>query len=267
MMADASGRPGAPLFAFLLERSPAVRAKQLAQSLHENPPGASGEPIDLGESLRRLMSGDRRGLLGDYWAAALRAGECHAIAQEAALLEALNPITLRRLDHPHEHLALLADLDAVRADQYEAQSRLLEAQFELTRRTDRPLSGGWLLAATLPHAGPYNLKLEAQAPALVNSWRVKRAAAAISAIYEDLKERATAVVEADNLRATDSAAYQSGIRPILRVLQAIRWQTMETFSYLRTVAEYNRSIAEYSLAVLSPTVLPQDLVQTLVLTR
>jgi hypothetical protein len=258
----------AAFYPALFDAQPGVRAKRLALWFHANAslPDKTGEPIDLATCLRRLLSADRRGLIDAYWTASQRAAEYQAYAQQASQIQLLDPVALQRSNHPHEHPAIVAEREAVKADQYDAQVRLLEAQFELTARTDRPLDGAWLLPATPPHAGPYNLRLETQSPAPANLWRVKRLAATVPSLYANLQQRATAVVEADKAREPDLSDYQTGRRSIAQVLWGIRQQSAQTLAYLEALTQYNRAIAEYSLTV-RPALLPDELVRTLVVVR
>ena len=247
----ADSATAAAFYPALFDAQPGVRAKRLALWFHANAslPDRSGEPIDLAACLRRLLSADRRGLLDAYWAASQRAAEYQAYTQQASQIQLLDPIALQRSNRPHEYPAIAAEREAVNADRYDAHVRLLEAQFELTGRTDRPLDGAWLLPATPPHAGPYNLRLETQSPAPASVWRVKRLAATIPSLYASLQQRATAVVEADKAREPDLSDYQAGRRSIEQVLWGIRRQSAQTLAYLESLTQYNRAIAEYSLTV------------------
>ena len=260
------GGTAVALYALLFDAKPAVCAKQLAQRWRASAglPEKSGEPIDLAVCLRRLLGTDRRGLLEAYWAVWQREAEWQALTEQDDLLRLVNPVTLERRSHPHERLCFLADQQAGTADQYDAQVRLLQAQFELTRRTDRPLDGPWLFPSTVPHAAPYNLKVAAQDVSLAGSWRFRRLAMIIPSLYENLQERAVAVVTADRARQPDLAAYQAGQISVGQVLFGIRQQTAETMAYLATATDYNRAIADYALTVLPATLAPEEVASSLV---
>ncbi len=96
---------------------------------------------------------------------------------------------------------------------------------------------------------------------------MRRLAAVVPALHANLQERATAVVEADRLRAEASAAYQRNKTSIDQVLPFIRCQALETQLLIETLAAYNRSIGEYALLVLPPSIAADELVQTLVVVK
>jgi hypothetical protein len=84
-----------------------------------------------------------------------------------------------------------------------------------------------------------------------------RLAATIPALSACIQQRATAVVEADGARSAAVEAYSTGATPLGPVLWAIARQTRESFAFLQTLTDYNRSMADFALTVL-PADIPAD---------
>ena len=269
---DAASASSLALYPALVNAAPVARVKHLGQALHwtRNLPQDAGRPTDLDECLRGQSGNDRRSVLDAYWLARQRAAEYQVIAGQAEFMEQLLPIVLEHRGQPSgplDMLRLRAARLACDAAQLEAHVELLESEFELTRRAGRPLDAAWLLPSTVPHAGPYLLKLDAQRPEVVKQPAVQRLAATIPALDDALQVQAAVVVEADSARAAAAAAYQAGDRSIDSLLTCLQGQTAETHAFLQMLSGYNRAIAEYALAVLPPAVSGEQLVQTLVLFR
>ncbi len=262
------------LYTDLAALPPGTRAKKLCEALHAagtlTTPPQGGQAIELKDYLRTLVGGDRRGAIEAYWLAAERAAKCRALQQQVQWLRELGPLALDRGGRPGgsgQMLRLHAAQRAGEADLLDAQVGLLEAQFELTRRAGRPLDSAWLLPATPPHAGPYDLKLDARPKELVQSRPARRLAAVIPALGASIQEQAGAVVEVDSARAAAAAAFVSKTGLADSPLPSIRCQTAQTLAFLETLTAYNRAIAEYVLLVLDPAIPADQLVQTLVVAK
>lgn len=260
------------MFAGLADASPAIRAKQLCRVLYTVSAGPSEQvrPAELGELLRSYLAADRRGLIHAYWAAACRAAQYQALVRQSELLESLVPVAVERRKQPsgaRELLQVRARQLQVEAEQTEARSRLLGAQFDLTERSGRSLESPWLWPVTPPHAGPYQLQLESQPPERANSWAIRRLAASVSGQYAYVQQQAAAVVAADLARAEATAAYLRGGGHVEVVLAAIESYTRQTQAFLEAVAQYNQAIADYALAVVPPTLTADQLLRTLVVVK
>ena len=240
----------------------AGRAKQLTLALHRDRtlPGAFGEPLGLEECLRSRSGGERRGLIKTYWLLRQRAAEYLLLAEQVKLFEDLSG----RDDEQPGALRLHSARTAAEAALREAHIGLLEAQFALATRIGRVSYPAWPTASTIPHAGRYLLKLEAQPRQLVESWPLRRLAAVIPGLAGSVRQRATAVVEAEAARAAATASYRSGGQSIERVLDSIDRQTAETLAFLQAVTDYNCEIAEYALTVLPPNTPSEKLMAALV---
>jgi len=275
---DPQGAPAstASQYPALVDAKPGVRAKLLSEELHRKGtlPEPAAEPaaqsVELKACLAGLSGADRRRLIEAYWLAAEKAAEYQVLAYQLNRLESLIATAFRRRDEPLGAEAMLqlraAEL-AAQADLLHAELDLKDAQFELTRRAGRPLDRPWLLPVTIPHAGPYRLKLEAQPREVAESWPVRRLAAMIPSLCDGLEDRAAAVVQADTARAVATAGYESGRQPIGSVIASIQRQTEETLAFLETLTQYNQAIADYALAVLPSTTPAAQLAGALVVTR
>ncbi|MFH1921138.1 MAG: hypothetical protein ABIP48_14815 [Planctomycetota bacterium] len=269
---QATFRSAPGLYPALVDARPAVRAKLLASTLYwqRTLPEQPGESIELKQCLDGLSGNDRRQAIAAYWNAAKKAAEYQVRVEKVESLEQLVPIAMERRN---ERLGAEAMLDlhaarmAAQADLLRAHLDLVDAQFQLTRRVGRALNSPWLLPTTVPHTGPYKLKLEAQRRELVESWPLKRLATVIPALADVLEERASAVVQADTARASRAASYRTGAQPMASVLVSIDHQTEETLAFLETLTRYNEAIADYAIAVLPSTTSGEQLAKTLVVIR
>ena len=266
--AQAAGAPGRQ-YPSLDGLDEAVQAKRLALQLHAvDDNGPEGKPVGLEACLKGLSARQRQPVLEAYWVAAMRLAEHRVYRRHIQLLDDLvQVVALGDAGTPEAIAMLKAARLAADADLLEAEVRLTAAQFDLTQRAARPLEGPWLLPTTPPHAGPYQMRLELQDRRLAESWAMRRLAATIPALSEDLGRRARSIVESDRRRVETTAAYRSRELPFVRVLDAVEQQTGETLEFLGALLAYNQSIAEYAMAVVPPAIPEEKLVATLVLVR
>jgi len=260
------------LYPGLVDVTSSVRAKRLTQALFNTHTAsfATGRAIELRDCLREIQPAHRRTLIEAYWRTQQRAAEYQALAMHRDWLVEVLPFTLERRNEPGgpgEMLRLRAAQLTAKAKLLEAQLQFLEAQFDLTERAGLSLNSAWLLPQTVPHAGPYLLRLEAQPPQLATALSVKRLAAIIPTLNANLQDRANSVIQADQTRTAAMTAYQSGRCALDYVLTTLNWQTSETLAFLGTVAEYNLAIADYALTVTPPSVPYDKLVEALVITN
>ncbi|HOM19228.1 MAG TPA: hypothetical protein PLQ00_17995, partial [Thermoguttaceae bacterium] len=192
--------------------------------------------------------------------------ELAALAQQREILDELGRLTLQQRNRPLGAETMLqwrAAQLAEDADRMEARIRLLEREEKLAQYVNA--SGEAILApATLPHTGPYQLRLESQPKKVAESWPVRRAAGLIPALYTSLQEQAKAVVLADQTRSEVLSLYRQGQRSLQDVLAACDQQKQAALEFLQTLADYNQAIADYVVLV-APAALPAErFVQTLV---
>ncbi len=87
-----------PLYSALVAATPAARTKQLAVTLYwdRSLPTDAGKPIGLGDCLLRDGDVDHRATVEAYWLVRQRAAEYQLVAQQADLLNAIEPVALDR---------------------------------------------------------------------------------------------------------------------------------------------------------------------------
>jgi hypothetical protein len=252
----------AALYSALCDAAPAVRAKELTLALHwdRSLPENSAKPMSLAECLARDAAGNRRETIAAFWLSRQRAAEYQAIAQELEFLDNLSAGAFERRGNPTGAVDMLhlrcARLSA-KAALEEAQAALVESQFELALRTQSTADKVWPLASTPPHCGSYDLNLAAQPRQVVGSRPMLKLSKSIPLLGECVRDRATAVVEADAARARMIETYLSGAKPLCSILAAVENQTEQTTIYLQTLTSYNCSIADFALSVL-PSTTPSD---------
>ncbi len=281
--------PSTALYPALVESTPSERAKELTLALHwdRSLPEGAGRSTTLEECLSQQtgMTGpagisprkqagatdsERRAAVDAFWLARQRAAEYQTLAQEIEFLDNLVPLVLEQRSGPEGAAAMLylrAARQQAKADLREAQAALIEAQFDLALRTQTAAEALWPLPSTPPHAGQYSLNLDAQPRTLIQSWPMRRLAAAIPTYTTSLEEHAASVVAADAARAQSIEKYAAGNLPVERVLEDVNRQTEQTFDFLQTLTDYNRSIAQYALAVLPPDAQPTRIAAALVVSQ
>jgi hypothetical protein len=273
--AVSSGEVGAtvpatsPLYPALLNVTPGVRANELTAALHwdRSLPQGIGTPMNLLDCLLRDSGTDRQATINAYWRVRQRAAEYQVLAQQAELLEALEPLALEHRKAPAgavEMLRLRRAILAAKASLGEAHVALIEAQYALALRLGATGDAAWPLASTVPHAGKYLLMVEAQPSAVAQSWPVRRLAATIPGLGESVQQHAAAVVESDAARVAAAEKYRTGA-PIDPAIEGVTAQTRLTLALLETLTSYNRAIAEYVLTVFPPATAADKLVPALVL--
>jgi hypothetical protein len=269
--ADAPGTnaSSSALYPALFDAEPEVRAKQLTLALHwdRRLPENSAKPMTLSECLARETSGNRREMLAVYWTARQCAAENQAIAQELEFLEMLASDALERRNEPAgatEMLYLRAARLSAKASLDESQAALIESQYELAMRTQSTAEATWPLASTPPRSEKFDSNAASQSRQVAASRPMLRMIAAIPAQNASVQDHATAVVEADAARAGAVDRYLAGAAPLGPALGAIRKQTRQTFAYLQTLTDYNRSIADFALTVLPADATAEKLASTLV---
>ncbi len=260
------GTASSLLYPALTDAELPARAKQLALALNwdRSLPEGAGKPMDLAECMRRDPGTDRLTTLSAYWQLRRCSAEYHALLQQSEWLDALTPIALERRDTPTEMLRLRVAQLSTKAAIGDAHTLLLQAQYDLATRLGMSQETVWPLASTAPHAGSYLLNLEAQPRALLDSWPVRRLASTLPALGENVKERSTAVVQADAARADAAEKYRSGTTSIEKAIDGIQGQTQETLALLQSLTDYNRAIADYVLTVMPPATPADRLVAALV---
>ena len=265
----AAASPAAPLYPALVDASPAVRAKQLtiALNLNRSLPEGAGKPLSLADCMLREAGGDRAATIAAYWLVRQRAAEYQSLFDQHEMLDSLVPLVLDRRLQPAgatEMLRLRSAQTAAQAATRQAHVALIEAQYALALRIGMTTDTAWPLASTIPHSGRYLMKLNSQPQSIAQSWSIRRLAATIPGLGENLQQQAAAVVESDSARVAAVEKYRDGGAPVDQVLESIARQTEQTLALLNTLTEYNGAIAEYVLMVLPPATAADKLVAALV---
>ena len=255
------------LYPALVRAPPAVQVKQLALSFHGAiSPSEKVRQETLLACLQRVSPEQRREVIEAYWMLWQQWAEIAALAQQREILTELSRTAIQQRNRPLGAEAMLQ----LRVARLAEESERIEAQIRLLQREDHLAqylgdSGEEnLMPATLPHTGPYQLRLEAQPKKLAESWPVRRAAGLIPALYTSLQDQAKTVVLADQTRAEIFQQYRQGQRSLQEVLSACDQQKQTTFEFLQVLTDYNQAIADYVILVVPTGLSAERFVQTLV---
>jgi hypothetical protein len=248
-----------PWYSALVAAPRGARAKQLTATLHwdRSLPEGAGKPLSLADCLMRDSGISRRATIEAYWLVRQRAAQYQVLADQAELLGSVEPVVLEHRNQSSgasDMLRLQAAKLATQAMKDEAHVALAEAQYALALRIGAVGDALWPLASTVPHSGSYLLKLEAQPRGLAESWPVRRLAAMMPGLGENVQQRAATVIDADAERVAASERYARGFAAIDVALESITNQTEQTSAFLESLTAYNLAIAEYATTVLPPGV-------------
>lgn len=255
--ADAAHLPPQGLYPALVGLAPARQAQHLAEVLHLNCelPAPPSTNATLLQCLGTTPGLQRRALIDAYWNVREQAARYHVLMHEIEQLDEIAALLLNVSSDPEAADAMLrlrSARCAAAADAADAHASAMMRQFVLTELAGRPVSVEWLLPATAPHAGGYQLKLDMQPQAVRDSAAVRRAAASIPLVQAALAERAAGVIAADTACAGTLVEMQSGRPAAAASISAIRDQADQTLAFLASLTEYNRLIADYVAGVVPP---------------
>lgn len=246
------------------------RAQELAQWLHHDRDTDQGwvEPRGLAECLRGVPGGSRAEIVSSYWSAREWVARAQVWAEQAARLDELATVALKRRQDPGSSAMMLriqAWKAAALADEAESSLRAGETQGRLTALAGRPVAGPWVFPTSVPHGGGYALKYDRQPPEVAQRLVARRLVATVPLLHGGLQSRADAVVRADWIRADAGGRYERGEAALPATLRALRRETDETLGFLRATTRYNVALAEYALSVLPPDAPAEVLASALVL--
>ncbi len=253
-------------YAAMLELDANARPRQLAATLHWDRALTSdmGEAINLLDCLRARTGGDRRELLHSYWYARQLTAQYQVLVDQQQQLDSFASSLEPNAQLPGV-LRVKAAQAQTQATQQEIHASLVEAQYDLAARTGRLDDLVWPLPSTTPHAGRYDLRLDAQAAQLLQTWPMRRLVSAIPGLARCLQQYATVVIETDAQCAATMNTVRTTEDSIDRVIGAIGQQTDAAMAFLELLTEYNQAIADYVLAVAPANTADETLVATLVL--
>jgi hypothetical protein len=266
---DAAHLPPRGLYPALVGLAPAQQAQHLAEVLHLDceMPAPPSMAATLLQCLATTPGPQRRALIDVYWSVREQTARYHVLTREVEQLDEIAALLLNASGDPGAAEAMLRLQSARRAaaaDAADAHVGALVRQFALTEIAGRPVSVEWLLPATAPHAGGYELKLDLQPQAARDSTTVRRAAASIPLVQAALAERATGVIAADTACAGALVQMEAGRPAAVTSISAIRDQADQTLAFLAALSEYNRLIADYVTSVLPPETPGETLCRALV---
>lgn len=256
------------LYAGLLGVAPPQRLSQLAAALHwDRQPAEPAVATTLGEALAAAAPVNRRAVIASYWQARDRIAALEVRVQQASQLAGLQAAALAGRDAPDGAEAMLrlrAARLATDAAVAESQAAVLASRFELAAQTRSPLTGAWPWPVTPPHAGNYRLKTEIQSEALRQTPTVRWLTSAIPATYQVLLQRATAVIEAEEVRALTASECEARRAPLDDAISTTERAADEAVTFLASLTDYNQRFADYVLAVAPPDVSDATLAGVLV---
>jgi hypothetical protein len=224
--------------------------------------------------LRAVPGQNRAAAIDAFWRARERAARLQLLGDEQERLDALQSIAIPLGDQPgmaEAGVRLQAARRAARAAVLDAQIDLLAAQFELTQAAGRPLDGPWLLPASAPQSGRYQVSKRGR------STQAAQGAERMTQQYEKLAHRADAVIQCDAQCAelvrlarrneTPAASGDGPMTPLDHAVWAIARQKQQTLAFLSDLTDYNKAIANYVLATQPADVSGDDLAGKLAIER
>lgn len=247
-----SSSPSAGAYQALVGLAPGQQARQLAALLNSRRAAAEGlgRPLALTECLRAVPAARWRTVLDYYWRAGEQAARYQVVGQRAEWLIALAESPGTPLE-PAPAACLRSSRLAAEAEQFEVQTELLEAEFQLAAVLDwrQP---PWPLPVTGVHCGPCPLELKPWDMRHPEWWLGAELVALVPKLDQSIGEHAAATVAADRLRADLEGGFRGGRVPVERLIAAVHRQTDETLGLARALSDYNRAIGQYAAAVVPP---------------
>ena len=248
-----------------------LRVQKLASLLHwdrDLPPDA-GQPVSLFDCLRQVAPDNRMALIAAYWRTREQAARYQALNDHSQQLNALSAVAIGMRDRPgiaEAGVRLQAARRSAHAAVTDAHVALLTAEYNLTQLAGRRVDEPWLLPATPPQSGGYQIGAQA-------SKRQPHRAELLRRQYTELEERADSVIQCDAERAallrdrTSSTDLSAGLSHLDRILWAAARQNHQTLDFLSDLTGYNIAIARYALAIMPAGISNDELVKMLVIAR
>jgi hypothetical protein len=257
------------LYQALVNQSPAKRAQDLAGLLHwdHTLPDEVGKPVTLVECLRGIANEKRTAVIDAYWQTRELAARLHVLNEKLTQLNNLQIHLTSRATETGAADAMLRLRTAIfltNGDLLAGRTELSAAQMRLMQATGRAAAGDWIYAATAPHGGRYQLRLEELSANVAANDKVLRLAASIPALHRLLEERAGGIVLADATRVVETNRFIEGAAITDLPIEAVLRQADDSLTFLDTLTRYNREIASFALTVLPANSAAETLVQTLV---
>jgi len=275
-------KPGPNMNARRPSMTPAQRTVQLTVALYQDRdlPILAGQPVGVfagetpasqshaGETpllrlidcVRAVPASNREKTIETYWVVRQTAAQYQSLVEQIRWLEALGTtIFAQNPPSPTAMLKLRTARLTAEAEKADAVAEWTEAMLQLAGAAGLETEKTLPQATTVPFVGHFPLA----SPSPDRSWSRRRLEATIPRRELAIIDRATAVVEADVLRAAVTADFLAGRSSLERVLSGIEAQTCETSAFLRAVTDYNQAIARYATVTRSANIEAERLVAAL----
>ncbi len=219
----------------------AATALLQAYSLDRAPQPLPGTPVSMQQMLQSTATHDRARMVGYYWAAYRDWCKLHCSANYFNALKRLNGSS--QFDQ-----ALLNTAKSA------AQNEMLSAEIQLARsqsQLQQFIPGGQAqpmlpLPSDQPYTTPYTTHYEYYSSNRVLTSDIRNIATSLPKMLELVTRNA------DTVRASKAALDQTQRGQLTQSLQAAKMWHDANHEFIDSVIDYNRSIAAYSLNVMSP---------------
>ena len=147
---------------------------------------------------------------------------------------------------------------------HQAELQATEAQYELARLLRLPAGAPLPLPADRPHVGAYRTNFQALFAGRVPPEPAALMDRILPIRRRSIDEQAAAVQAAADVLAAATDQPPSGRGDAGDVIACSQELLQQQRTFMRTVCDYNRNIADYALVVTGPTISPQALVAILI---
>ena len=146
----------------------------------------------------------------------------------------------------------------------QAESEAVGSQYELARLMRLPPGAPLPLPADRPHVGPYRTNFQEMFAGRTAPEPAALMDRVLPIRHQAANDRAAAVQAAEDVLAAVTDGQQTGRSDATAAIACSQVLLQQRRAFMHSVCDYNRSIAEYGLAVASPTANPQALVAILI---
>lgn len=220
----------------------------------------SGQPLSLVSALDR--GPDRSAQLRvvkAYWLLSVGVAEHHFSVSEADFLAS---IPAGRA--VHEQASLAAARAAATAHYRQAELAATVTQQDLADQAQVPSTSPLPLPADIPYIGNYRTSIKELFANRAAPNSLRRIDRTLPHLRELIESQAAAVTAAEKSVHALARAYESGDVGLSAVLEEFDKLRRQRREFLVAVRDYNFSIADYALAVVSPSASRETLVATLI---
>jgi hypothetical protein len=224
----------------------------------------AAESLGLAAFLTRATTVERPLALAAYWRLAEQTARRQVFLRQLAVLRGLQAAETLP-DDPAGKARLASEIVSVEADLAESALQCEAAQAEAARVLARTTADKPLHLTSLPHAGRYPARLNAQPSTPTAGRQLRRAATLIDALHPALMGHAAALVATEQARAVEAQAAGRGTGELETVIDAARQERLKSLAMLQRLTDYNLAIGDYVAAVLPANTPADQLARSLVL--